>query len=52
MTDREAQEKINDLTLQIKKLKEENRRLKKHNDQLINCIDVYKRFVSGGKQNA
>lgn len=52
MTEQEMQEKIDDLKEENEKLKKKNKKLKEHNDQLIHCIDVYKRFISGGSDNA
>lgn len=52
MTEQEMQEKIDDLKEENEKLKKKNKKLKEHNDRLIHCIDVYKRFISGGSDNA
>ena len=52
MTEQELKDKIEILTVANAKLKSENKKLKQHNNELIKCIEVYQKFISGGKQNA
>lgn len=51
MTEQEMQKRIEQLEAENKKLKAEIKKVKDHNNKLLNSIEVYHRFVSGGALN-